>query len=348
MSRASGAARRFRVTSVRSDVIPLAFLVASALAFVLIPLLGRGIVVGAFDVFNSLQQFAAFGLVALALGATMIIGEFDLSVVGSYGLGALAGVMLGQQNPFVGFAAAIAVGVIAGVVQGLLIVRLGLSSVPVTLGGLLIMQGLTLFISDSKNVPFQNITFGLLLDQPLFGVLSIRVAITLALCLVAALLLWGTAAGRLLRSVGGDRAASRSLGLPVGRVVVIVFVVSGALSALAGTLTSYALASAQTNVGIQPLIFAVTAALIGGVSLSGGRGTVLGITAAAIGLSLLQGLFQVLALPVYFSNLIMGLVLFVVAALQAPGLVRALRAERARRQSALLRRELLIQYPISN
>ena len=340
------AARRLRSSIGRTDIVPLAFLLGSALVFVFLPLLGRGVKVGTFDVFNSLQQFSAFGLVALALGLTMIIGEFDLSVVGSYGLGALIGVQLGQDNVLVGFTAALAVGIIAGAVQSLLIVRLRLSSVPVTLGGRRIMQGLTLILSNAQNVPFDNIEFGLLLDQPMFGVLSSRGALTLALCIIAGLLMWLTAAGRLLRAVGGNRSASRSLGQPVDRVVVTVFIVSGALSALAGTLTSYALASAQTQVGIRPLTFAVTAALIGGVSLSGGRGTVLGITAAAIGLSLLQGLFQVLTLPAYFSNVIMGLVLLVVVALQAPGLLRKLKTQRAARMSAALKRDGIDVSPV--
>lgn len=71
-------------------------------------------------------------------------------------------------------------------------------------------------------------------------------------------------------------------------VILIVFAGSGALSALAGTMSAYALASAQASEGFQPLPYAVTAVLPGGVALSGGRGSVLGITAAAIGLSLVQ------------------------------------------------------------
>src|SRR3954453_3939285 len=85
---------------------------------------------------SSLETFATIGLVALGLGLTMLIREFDLSVVGMYGLAGCVAVLTGGENPWIGLGAALAIGLAAGLLQGFLIVRLSLSSVGVTLGGL--------------------------------------------------------------------------------------------------------------------------------------------------------------------------------------------------------------------
>ncbi len=326
---AERADRRF--AAIRGRVSPpLAFLVVMIVLFWLVPFLASGIVVGNFDVFNGLKGFSAMGLVALALALTMLIGEFDLSVLGSYGFGALVAVKLGGDNPLVGLGCAVAMGLLVGLAQSTLMTRLKLSSVPVTLGGLLVLLGLTYRISEGKDVPFENIDFGLAIDSAVGGVISVRGVITLAVCLVVGLVLSYTAAGRLLRAVGGDRTASASIGLPVDRTVISVFCISGAFSALAGGMNAFALASAQASIGFQPLTYAVTAALIGGVSLSGGKGSITGITAAAISLSLLQGIFQVMSVQVYYSDVILGLLLAAVAGIQAPGLRNMLAARSAR------------------
>jgi len=324
-----------RAAALRGRVSPpLAFLAVTTLMFGLVPYLASGIVVGGFDVFNGLKSFSSWGLVALALGLTMLIGEFDLSVLGSYGFGALVAVKLGGHNPLVGLGCAVAMGFFVGLAQSTLMTRLKLSSVPVTLGGLLVLLGLTYRISDGKDVPFENINFGLAIDSTVGGVISVRGVITLAVCLVVGLLLSYTAAGRLIRAVGGDRTASESIGLPVDRTVISVFCVSGMFSALAGGMSAFALASAQASIGFQPLSYAVTAALIGGVSLSGGKGSIAGITAAAVSLSLLQGIFQVMSVQVYYSDVILGLLLAVVAGVQGPGLRSLLAARSARHGTA--------------
>jgi ribose transport system permease protein len=322
----AGLVRAFRVVGG-----PPIFLALTIVLLVLIPLLAKGIRIGEFDVFNGLKTFASLGLVALALSLTMVLGEFDLSVLGSYAFGGLVGVQVGQDHPFLGLAAAIGVGAVTGVIQSEIMTRLRLSSVPVTLGGLLILLGLTYRLSDGKDVPFKDIDFGLSIDTAVFNVISVRALVSLAVCAVVALVLTMTAAGRLVRAVGGDRRGSETNGLPVRKVVVVVFAMSGACSALAGAMAAYALASAQASIGFQPLTFAVTAALIGGVTLAGGRGGVVGITCAAVALSLVQGIFQVIALQVYYSDVIMGALLAVVAAVQAPGLRDKLRARQARR-----------------
>ena len=317
---------------------PLAFLVLAVIVFVALPAIASGITVHQDDVYNSLHPFADMGLVAIGLGATMVIGEFDLSVVGSYGLGAMVGVKVGQNSPIAGILAAVGVGALAGLLQGTLIARLRLRSEPVTLGGLLVMMGLTYAIGHGRNVSFVNIDFGIGIDQPVGGIIPLRGVIVLVGCVLAWLVFRYTAVGKLMRAIGGDRKASWSLGLPVRSVLTGTFILSGVFASLGGVMSAYALSSAQANVTFDPLTFGVTAALIGGVALSGGRGSVVGVTAAALGLSLVQGVFQVMALQVYYSNVIMGALLFVVAGTQSQGIRRFLQRQLSRRRRRRRRR----------
>jgi ribose/xylose/arabinose/galactoside ABC-type transport system permease subunit len=108
------------------------------------------------------------------------------------------------------------------------------------------------------------------------------------------------------------------VGVEVDRVLIGVFVVSALCSALGGILLAYSFATALSNPGLFPLQFAVTAAIIGGVSLAGGVGSALGIAAGALTLSLLQELFSLLAAPTYLSSLITGILLVLATFVAAP------------------------------
>ena len=144
-----------------------------------------------------------------------------------------------------------------------------------------------------------------------------------------------TPVGRDIRAVGGDRRASRMVGVEVDRVLIGVFVDVGCMcSALGGILLAYSFATALSNPGLFPLQFAVTAAILGGVSLVGGVGGVVGIAAGALTLSLLQELFSLLAAPTYLSSLITGVLLVLATFVAAPDLSarwKSLRSPRPRR-----------------
>jgi ribose transport system permease protein len=144
-----------------------------------------------------------------------------------------------------------------------------------------------------------------------------------------------TRIGRDVRAVGGDRRASRMVGVEVDRVLIGVFVASALCSALGGILLAYSFATALSNPGLFPLQFAVTAAIIGGVSLAGGVGGALGIAAGALTLSLLQELFSLLAAPTYLSSLITGILLVLATFVAAPDLAARWKSFRSPRPRAL-------------
>jgi len=318
----------------RADVsLPLVAVGATVLAFVLTPMYSDASL-GTFDVYNTLQVVARLGPIALALGLTMIAGEFDLSVVGTYALGGMLTVQAGQEHYAYGLLAAIGAGAAIGLVQGTLIARLKLPSMPVTLATYIALLGLTSSLSGGLTKTYSNATVTLWVDQTVFTFFSPRSLITIGLFLVAAVVLGGSRWGRELRAIGGDRRASRVAGVQVDRLIVGTFVASGLLSALGGSLLSFSLGSANPDPGVQPLILAAAAALLGGASLTGGRGSALGLLGGTVAVALLAEIATLTALPAYVTQLFYAGLLGIIVVVDAPdlhnGLIRFRRARSAR------------------
>jgi ribose/xylose/arabinose/galactoside ABC-type transport system permease subunit len=300
-------------------LMPAVSLLVVLVAFACSPLLsGRSL--QAFDVYNALQGFAQLGLLALAIGITMIAGEFDLSIVGTYALGGMLAVSAGARSPVLGVLVAVAAGAAIGAAQGALIARLRIPSMPVTLATYIALLGLTYAMSGGLSKTYPNSDVTLWVDQTLAGIFSPRSLLTLTMFVVAAVVLGFTRLGRELRAIGGDRRASRVAGVRVDRLVVLLFTVSGTLAALGGALLSYSYASANPDPGLQPLILAAVAALLGGVSLAGGRGTPLGLLAGALSVALLAQIVAITALQDFTTQLLYAALLAVIVAIESPGL----------------------------
>lgn len=296
----------------------LSFLLVTV-AFLVLPLIaGKGI--RSFDIFNGLQGAAQFGFIALALGLTMIAGEFDLSVTGVHVLGGVLAVSFGAQDPLRGLAVGVGAGLAIGLVQGILIAITGAPSLAVTLGTLIATLGLTSLISGGLSLTYTNTAVTLGVDQTILGVLSPRSLILIGVFLLSAGILVATRLGRELRAIGSDRRAARVAGVPVARLVVGVFGASGALAALGGVLLAYSYSSANPDPGPQLLILGIVAALLGGLSLSGGRGNPIGILAGVIAVAFVGQLTIMLGLPSFLTQLTFATFLVIIAVVDAPGL----------------------------
>ncbi|WP_205473647.1 hypothetical protein [Nocardioides sp. SYSU D00038] len=304
-------------------LLPLTAFGVTLVAFVLVPTYSDA-TIGSFDVYNTLQIFARLGPLALALGLTMIAGEFDLSVVGTYALGGMLTVQLGQEHVAHGVLAAVGAGAAIGLAQGCLIAGLRLPSMPVTLATYIALLGLTSALSGGLTKTYANVDVILWVDQTVLTWFSPRSLITLALFALAALVLAATRWGRELRAIGGDRRASRVAGVAVGPLLVGTFVASGVIAGLGGSLLSLSLGSANPDPGVQPLILAAAAALLGGVSLAGGRGSAVGLLGGILAVALLAEIATVTALPAYVTQLFYAGLLGIIVVVDAPDLHSAL------------------------
>jgi len=274
---------------------------------------------------STLETFATVGPVALGLGLTMLMGEFDLSVAGIFGMAGCIAVLSGVAYPWLGLFLATGAGAMLGAVQGLIIHRLRLASIGVTLGGLLISIGVAYVLTGSSALFYDNMGVAMWMGTKWLDLLSARTAAAIVLFASMAVLVGFTRPGRDLIAAGSDRQAALVAGVDVGGLMVAVFAFSGAAAALAGVLLSYSLASASPAGLSDVLVPAATAAILGGVSLGGGAGRPLGIAAGVLVLSVMRAGFNALGAEPWISEAVMAMVLLIVAALDAPAISQSLR-----------------------
>jgi ribose/xylose/arabinose/galactoside ABC-type transport system permease subunit len=293
-------------------------------------------------IFSVMQLFATLGLVALGLGLSMLIREFDLSVSGMVGMAGCIAVLTGARDPWLGAALGVGAGLLVGLLQGLIMTRLNLSSVGVTLGGLLTLQGVTYVLTDNQTINYPNMKVALGLNAPLAGLFSVRSVVALGVFALAAAVMRYTRLGRDVIATGSDRRASRIAGLNTDRVVIGVFAASGASSALAGVLLNYSLGAASPVALSDVLGPAAAAAIVGGISVVGGRGSPMGIAAGVLTLCILSSGLSAIGVPPFVHDLVTGGILLVIAVLDAPDLARhmtAWRFARAERRAHMLAKE---------
>jgi ribose/xylose/arabinose/galactoside ABC-type transport system permease subunit len=280
------------------------------------------------SVFSVTQSFATLGLVALGLGMTMIIREFDLSVGGMFSCAGCIAVLTGGRSPWFGLLCGVGAGALGGALQGWLITRLRLTSVAVTLGGLLTLQGLSYVLTGGNSIPYPNLGVALAVNAPVLGILSVRSVVAFGIFLIVGLVMAYSRLGVEVMATGGDRRAAMVAGVNTDRVVVAVFALSGGVSALGGVLLSFGLDAASPIGLADVLVPAAAAAIIGGVSLGGGVGRPLGMAAGVLVLAVLQSGLDAIGGAHQFHDIITGGLLLTIAALDAPGVARFVSAWR--------------------
>jgi len=288
--------------------------------------------------FSTLQQFATVGPIALGLGLSMIIREFDLSVGGMLSFSGCIAVLTGAQHPELGVALAVLFGLVWGLFQGMIMVWLRLGSIGVTLGGLLTLGGLALVVTGNTSISYPRMDIAMVVNNPVLEIFSPRSVITLAAFGAAALFMARTRVGRDVYATGSDRRAAMVAGVRTDAIIPAVFACSGMLAALSGSLLSYSLAAASGVALTDTLVPATAAAIIGGVSLTGGKGTPIGIVGGVLVLCLLSSGLNAVGTPPAVHDVVTGAVLFLVAIVDSIDLDPRLFAIRRYWAEALRRR----------
>ena len=287
--------------------------------------LGVGTLLQVATIFSVTQLFATLGLAALALGLSMMIAEYDLSVPGAFTAAGAVAVLTGVENPWLGIACGMGLGLFTGALQGSLMVMLGIHSVGLALGGLLTLLGLTYVLTGGSTIAYTNQAVSAWMHEPvLFGWFSNRGLIVLAIFLFAAAVLHFTRIGRDIIATGSNRAGARVAGVNTPAVIIGVFATSGAVAALGGVMLSYSLQAASATQLSDTLVAASAAAIIGGVSLGGGKGGALGIAAGVRTICLLRSGLQAIGAAPHMLEILTGSLLLLVAILDAPRLMEKL------------------------
>ena len=270
---------------------------------------------------NALGVARAFSLTAIAaIGQTMVIitGGIDLSVGSVLALSGLStGMLLATGWPLVpSIVAGLLVGMIFGACNGLLITRVGLPPFIATLGMLSIGRGLVYVLTKGYPVTVPRGEDLLLqVGQGYVGIVPVPVIIMLVITVIATLFLSKTTLGRYVYAVGGNEEAARLAGIDVRRVKMFVYTVSGLLAAVSGIILLSRLVSAQPSAGLGFELPVIAAAIIGGTSLVGGEGTVLGAVLGAAIIGVLENGMVLLGVNTYAQQAVTGAVILVAVGL---------------------------------
>lgn len=269
------------------------------------------------NVENMLLQSSFLGLIVVGMAFVIISGGIDLSV-GS--LLALGGVLAALLLPYGWFVALLVPPLVCGalgLVQGLLIARAGLAPFIVTLAGLVGFRGLALAVAGERTIGIADApTFTWLGRGELFGV-PVPIMFAVVVFVLGGLVLNRTAFGMNLFAVGGNEEAARLMGVPVERMKAMTYVVTGALSGLAGVLLTARLSAGQPVAGAAWELDAIAAVVVGGTLLTGGEGSMGGALVGVLLLQVMQNMInQVGTLTAYTQQMVSGAFLVIVVAAQ--------------------------------
>jgi simple sugar transport system permease protein len=295
--------------------------------FALLPALVLLIVIGAFvspsfltraNLISVLGASAALALVVLAESLIVLTGKFDLSLESTVGIAPAIGAMLvmpatsagfGLQWPtFAGLAAIIVVGAVIGFVNGFLVVRLRLNAFIVTLAMLIVLRGMLVGATKGGTLFDMPSSFFALATTIVLG-LPVSVWLAAAAFAIAAFMLRYHRLGRALYAIGGNPDAARAAGISVERITWGVFVLGSMLAALGGLIVTGYVGAINANQGNGMIFTVFAAAVIGGISLDGGKGTMFGALSGVLLLGVVQNLLTLAQVPSFWIQAIYGAII---------------------------------------
>ena len=269
------------------------------------------------NIFNVLRSMSTIGIMAIGMTMVIVSGGIDLSV-GS--VAAVSAMVTARQmsyagwSPWLAFFTGIVVGLMCGAVNGLVITRLRVPPFIATLGMYSVARGLTFAASwglqgsVASNIPMRDPQVNFL-GGGYIGVVPFSVIEMAVLVVVATLFLSQTVLGRQIYALGSNEQAARLSGVRVSRVRLFVYTLTGGAAALAGIMSAGLLKSAMTNLGTGTELDVIAAAVIGGASLAGGEGTILGAIIGAAIMAVIRNAFVLLKMPIYMQNITIGVVI---------------------------------------
>ena len=238
---------------------------------------------------NTLRQISMLGIVAIGCSFVIITGGIDLSIGSVIGL---TGVLIAKLSSpssggmglslWIGIPVALGVAIAIGVIQGMLITRLKLQPFIVTLGGMLLIRGVSQTVAEGGTIslggsPLLDLANGGFLTVGNDPIIPYPLLIFLAVVGIGTYVLHFTVFGRYVYAIGGNRDAAEYSGINVRRVEASTYVISAGTAGIAGVCYAAYIGQMSQQVGVAYELYAIAAAVLGGCSLRGGEGTVLGI-----------------------------------------------------------------------
>ncbi len=285
--------------------IVILFILAFAIVSILVPnfLTER-------NMLGLLQSVVTVGIVACTMMFCLAARDFDLSVGSVVAFSGMIAVMASNATGsiFLGLTAALACGALTGLVNGIIISKFRINALIATLATMQIVRGMALISSDGRAVGINDPGFYQLALSKTFGVPT-PIWVLVVLFVIFGFLLNRTVFGKNTLAIGGNPEASRLAGVNVDYTRIAIFTIQGLVCAIAGILLASRITSGQPNSAIGLELSVISACVLGGVSLAGGRATMSGVIVGVLIMGIAENVMNLLNIPAFYQYIVRGIIL---------------------------------------
>lgn len=264
------------------------------------------------NISNIFRQASYTAIAAVGMTMVIIIGEIDLSAGSLVCASGLVGAVICKSsgNVVLAVLGALVVGVVVGAANGILCAIGKLPGFIASLASMTILRGLAYIMTGGNSVVWKNETFTMI-GTGYIGIVPVPVIIMLIVIILGIILTTKTRFGRYIYAVGGNIEASRWSGIAVTKVKILVYIIMGVLTSVAGLIITARLGSGQPSAGTGFEMDCITVAVVGGTSMSGGRGKVLGTIVGVLLLTVLTNGMTLVGMNTYWQQVLKGVIIVV-------------------------------------
>ena len=255
-------------------------------------------------------QVSSIGIVACTMLFCLAAGDFDLSVGSSFALGGMMGVLIGNATGslFLGVIGAVAAGSVVGLVNGVVVAKFKINALITTLATMQIVRGLTNILGHGTPLTASKPGFDFLGNQSYFS-LPLPILLMVMFFIAFGVLLNKTVFGRNTLAIGGNKDAALLAGIKVDRTKIAIFILSGMAASFAGVVAASRLIVASNNAGDKLELQAISACVLGGVSLSGGIGTMSGTVVGVLIMGIVENVMRLKSVDAFYQMVVTGAIL---------------------------------------
>ncbi|MBP2449294.1 ABC transporter permease [Rhizobium leguminosarum] len=265
------------------------------------------------NILNIVRQAAPILIVAIAMTFVIITGGIDLSVGSQVALvNAVAAIVMAMGIPWPSVVIGmIVLGAFMGLVQGWFVAYQGIPAFIVTLAGLSILRGLALYLTQGYSIPIKDAPGFFALGRGEILSFPIPAIIALIIAILGYVIITATKYGRQVVAVGSNMEAARRVGMPAKWIIASVYIISGIACAVAGLLIAARLGSGSSNAAVGFELQVIAAVVLGGTSLMGGRGTILGTVLGTLTIAVIGNGLILMHISPFFTQIVTGAIILV-------------------------------------
>jgi ribose/xylose/arabinose/galactoside ABC-type transport system permease subunit len=266
------------------------------------------------NLLNVLRLASVVGLTAMGAAVVLIVGEIDLSIGSTLSLSLVAGGLTLKYGIVPTLLVTVLTGVIVGAINGLIVTKLRINSLIVTLGTMSVFGGLAQLISHGQSVFLYKSPIYLWLGRGYIVGIPVPAVILIIVGILLTLMLVKTKLGKEIYFTGANKIAARISGIEVNRIKLIAYIISGLTASLAGPLLSSQTAMITPIQGTGYEMTAIAIAVLGGTSLFGGKGTIIGTILGALTFEILLNILSLTGASTYMEQVLKGFLLIAIVA----------------------------------